>query len=65
MPNVRTACPYAERLFSVMNISNLDKEDARATISKPLENTAWSFSDDLVSAIVRDTDRYPYFPVLL
>ena len=61
MPNVRTAHPYAERTFSVMNISNLDKEDARAAISKPLENTAWRFSDDLVSAIVRDTDSYPYF----
>ena len=61
MPNVRAARPYAERMFRVMNVSNLDKKDARAAILKPLEDTAWSFSDDLVSAIVRDTDGYPYF----
>ena len=61
MPNVKAARSYAERMFAVMNVSNLDKENARAAISKPLEDTAWRFSDDLISAIVRDTDRYPYF----
>lgn len=61
MPNVKAARSYAERMFSVVNVSNLDKENARAAISKPLEDTIWSFSDDLVSAIVRDTDSYPYF----
>ncbi len=61
MPNVKAARSYAERMFGVMNISNLDKENARAAISKPLVDTAWRFSDDLVSSIVRDTDSYPYF----
>ena len=61
MPNVKAARSYAERMFGVMNISNLDKENARAAISKPLENKAWRFSDDLISAIVQDTDSYPYF----
>ena len=61
MPNVKTARSYAERMFGVMNVSNLDKENARAAISKPLEYTAWRFSDDLISAIVQDTDSYPYF----
>ena len=61
MPNVKAARSYAERMFGVMNVSNLDKENARAAISKPLGDTIWSFSDDLVSAIVRDTDSYPYF----
>lgn len=61
MPNVKAARSYAERMFDVMNVYNLDKENARDAISKPLEATAWRFSDDLVSAIVRDTDRYPYF----
>ena len=28
---------------------------------KPLEDTAWRFSDGLISAIVRDTASYPYF----
>ena len=61
MLSVKTARSYAERMFSVMNVSNLDKENARAAISKPLEDTTWHFSDDLVSAIVQDTDSYPYF----
>lgn len=61
MLNVKAARSYAERMFSVMSVSNLDKKNARAAISKPLEDTTWRFSDDLVSAIVRDTDSYPYF----
>lgn len=61
MPNVKAARSYAERMFGVMNVYNLDKDNARAAISKPLVDTAWRFSDDLVSAIVQDTDRYPYF----
>ena len=61
MTSVKAARSYAERMFGVMNVSNLDKENARTAISKPLENTARRFSDDLVSAIVRDTDSYPHF----
>ena len=61
MSNVKTARSYTERMFNVMNISNLDEQNARAAISKPLEDAAWRFSDDLVSAIVQDTDCYPYF----
>lgn len=61
MPNVMAARSYAERMFGVMNISDLDRENARAAISKPLEDTAWCFSDDLISEIAQDTDGYPYF----
>lgn len=61
IPNVKAARSYAERMFGVMNVSNLDEKNARVAISKPLENTAWHFSDDLISAIVQDTDSYPYF----
>ena len=61
MPNVKSARSYAERMFRVMDVSNLDEKNARAAISRPLENTAWKFSDDLTSAIVQDTDGYPYF----
>ena len=59
--NVKTSRSYAERMFGVMNVSSLDVENARAAISKPLENTYWRFSDDLTSAIVQDTGCYPYF----
>ena len=61
MPNVKAARSYAERMFGVMNVSNLDKENTKAAISKPLENTAWRFSDDLISTIAQDTGNYPYF----
>ena len=66
MTSVKAARSYAERMFGVMNVSNLDKENARTAISKPLENTARRFSDDLISAIVRDTGQLPaLYPVLL
>ena len=61
MSNVKTARSYAERMFGVMNVANLDKKNARDAISRPLKNTAWEFSDDLISAIVQDTGSYPYF----
>jgi len=48
-------------MSDVMNVSNLDKKNARVAISRPLEDTAWRFSDGLVSAIVQDTDNYSYF----
>ena len=59
--NLKAARSYSERMFKTMQISNLDEADAIKAITKPLEKTDWSFSDDLISAIVQDTDRYPYF----
>ncbi len=59
--NLKAARSYSERMFKTMQISNLDENDAIKAITKPLEKTDWSFSDDLISAIVQDTDRYPYF----
>ncbi len=59
--NLKAARSYSERMFKTLEISNLDEVDAIKAITKPLEKTDWSFSDDLISAIVQDTDRYPYF----
>lgn len=49
-------------MSDVMNVSNLDKKNARVAISKSPEDTAWRFSDGLVSAIVQDTDSTRTLP---
>ena len=59
--NVKLARSYAERMFQSVSIANLDKVSAQKAILEPLKKTDYSFSDELVSSIVKDADRYPYF----
>lgn len=59
--NIKIARSYSERMFRPLEISNLDVGKAADAIIKPLEKTKWSFSTDLVSAVIKDTDRYPFF----
>lgn len=59
--NVKEARSYSERMFRSMEISSLGDDDARSAVLEPLIDTRWSFSDDVVSAIVDDAGGYPYF----
>ena len=59
--NVKESRSYSERMFTVMPISNLHENDAKNAILEPIRTIHRSFSDELVSAIVDDVDRYPYF----
>ena len=59
--NVKNARSYSERMFRTTVLENLTKNDAVLAISEPLKNSQYSFSEDLIDAVVRDTGRYPYF----
>ena len=59
--NIKNARSYSERMFGVMEVSNLNEIDARKAILEPLKKTNWDFSKELVSSIIDDVDGYPYF----
>ncbi len=59
--NVKNARSYSERMFKFLQISNLTKPASKEAITKPLEKTYWTFSDDLISLIIDDADQYPFF----
>ena len=59
--NVKRARSYAERMFGAIILDNLTKKEASLAISKPLKDSPYNFSKDLISAIVMDTGQYPYF----
>ena len=53
---------YSERMFeNMLEITNLDEDSTRKAILEPLRNSDWTFSEELVSAILRDSNGYPYF----
>ena len=59
--NIKIARSYSERMFRSEYITNLEEPAARKAITEPLKKTKWHFSNELVSAVVRETDSYPYF----
>lgn len=59
--NLRKARSNSERMFRTMVLKNLDREEARLAISKPLEEYNYRFEDGLIDLILDDTGRYPYF----
>ena len=59
--NIKSARSYSERMFGSVRVSNLGENAAREAILKPAREARLIFSGELVSAILRDTDRYPYF----
>lgn len=61
LPNVKQARSYAERMFKTIELDNLSHSEATLAISRPLNNSPRSFSQNLIDAIVDDTEQYPYF----
>lgn len=59
--NVKNARSYSERMFGSMEVSNLNADAAKNAILKPLSHINKSFSDETISAIIYDTEGYPYF----
>lgn len=59
--NVKNARSYSERMFGSMEVSNLGDDAAKNAIRKPLSHINKSFSDETISAIIHDTEGYPYF----
>ena len=52
---------YAERLFDFPAIGRLSDSEARQAIEKPAQDEGVTFTEDAVTAIVHETQGYPYF----
>ncbi len=52
---------YAERLFEYPEIGALDPAEARRALVKPAAQARVEFDGDAVTAVVRETEGYPYF----
>lgn len=62
-PKLNEARTYTERMFHVLQLSQLSYEDARKAVVQPLVITKSSllFSDQTVKDIVKYSGGYPYF----
>ncbi|MFZ5787319.1 MAG: ATP-binding protein [Acidobacteriota bacterium] len=52
---------YAERLFEFPPIGSLGQDDAEAALQIPAQQAGTEFSIDALTAIVRESQGYPYF----
>lgn len=60
-PNLVKAKTYAERMFAVKSIENISKEASQKAIMLPLKNSDINFTNELIDALVEETQGYPYF----
>ena len=62
-PKLVEARTYSERMFHVVFLDKLNREDCRDAIIKPIEdqNCPIRFTDDSVEMIGDLSDGYPYF----
>lgn len=62
-PKLVEARTFAERMFRVVVLGKLDREDSRQAIVKPIETTGCpvSFREDSVETICSESGGYPYF----
>ena len=62
-PKLVEARTFAERMFRVVFLSPLSREETRAAIQKPIASVRWpfGFSDESVEIIWTMTRGYPYF----
>lgn len=63
-PKLVASRTYAERMFSVQEISRLSAEASRKAIEIPLQQeplSQWRFTEEGVKRIIEVSDGYPYF----
>jgi hypothetical protein len=60
-PKLVEARTFAERMFRVVTLDPLSKEETKQAISKPTENHAIQFAPDSLDIIWTITAGYPYF----
>lgn len=59
--NVKKARSYSERMFTDIEVGNLNASESRDAIERALEGSGYTFSGSLVDSVVTDTEGYPYF----
>lgn len=60
-PKFVDARTFAERMFHVVTLDRLNKEECRDAICIPCQNIAFSFSEQSIDAITDTSKGYPYF----
>jgi type II secretory pathway predicted ATPase ExeA len=61
-PKLVEARTYAERMFRVVTLTKLNRDDSRDAIIKPVRKaTTLGFSDESVETICDESGGYPYF----
>ncbi len=62
-PKLNESRTYSERMFHVIHLERLNKQDARAAIERPIEITQspLTFSDKTIDKIIENSGGYPYF----
>lgn len=59
--NLLKARSYTERMFRGEEIGRLAADEATAAFTEPLRDCPVTADDDLVAAVVREVEGYPYF----
>ncbi|MFQ5717000.1 MAG: AAA family ATPase [Nitrospinales bacterium] len=62
-PKLVDARTFAERMFRVVFLDKLDKEDSRDAIVKPIQHSSDSivFEENSIKTVVKESSGYPYF----
>jgi hypothetical protein len=60
-PKLVEARTFAERMFHVVQLDRLNREESRAAILRPLEGFPGSFPEESVDLVIEDSGGYPYF----
>ncbi|ETA94483.1 hypothetical protein O982_20475, partial [Mycobacterium avium 10-5581] len=62
-PKLVEARTYSERMFRIVTLGKLDRQDSREAITKPLDTAGCPirFDDESVQEICERSDGYPYF----
>lgn len=62
-PKLNEARTYTERMFHVMRLDRLNKDECRLAINKPIElsHSPLAFSENAITKIISMSGGYPYF----
>lgn len=62
-PKLVEARTFAERMFKVVFLEKLNRNESRDAILKPIKDTScpMKFSEDSIELIINESDGYPYF----
>jgi hypothetical protein len=59
--NIKKSRSYSERMFKTIEIDNLSETASKEAITKPLKKINKKFSKELITKLILDTGKYPYF----
>lgn len=60
-PKLVEARTYAERMFHVLFLDRLSKDESREAVSQPLSQSREKWTDASIESIIKESGGYPYF----